>query len=81
MNATHKKVVEFFAKISIDESVDVNEFLEAIALNVGLYTALKIKTVGQREVTEQFKSIIDTGLKIANSEVVPKRVSFFIIKK
>ncbi|MGZ0042095.1 hypothetical protein [Paenibacillus ottowii] len=45
MNATHKKVVEFFAKISIDESVDVNEFLEAIALNVGLYTALKIKTV------------------------------------
>ncbi|WP_318627244.1 hypothetical protein [Paenibacillus polymyxa] len=81
MNATHKKVVEFFAKISTDESVDVNEFLEAIALNVGLYTALKIKKVGQREVTEQFKSIIDTGLKIANSEVVPKRVSFFIIKK
>ncbi|MCP3807165.1 hypothetical protein NLX78_07950 [Paenibacillus sp. Lou8.1] len=49
MNPTQKKVLDYFTEMTVDESVDMDKFVEACSLNLGLYTSLKFEKGPQRD--------------------------------
>ncbi|QYK62472.1 hypothetical protein [Paenibacillus sp. S25] len=81
MNPTQKKVLDFFTEMTVDESVDMDKFVEACSLNLGLYTSLKFEKGSQRKVISKAEKTLHHGLEIGNNLSTLRNIQVLIIRK